>query len=106
MFKEVDWLMNENPDPENLREARRTAGPHTRIMQCLAGWVQHDAGKVLRNPKYSDLGLYGFARPDASGFPPEVGAELDPTYFPGAQADKAVRTAMNIEALRKAYRGE
>jgi hypothetical protein len=67
MLKEVDWLMNEHPDPAKLDDARNAAGPKTQLIQCICGWGdQHDAGKILSSPKYSDAGLYGFARPDAT----------------------------------------
>ena len=35
MFREVDWLMNEHPNPVTLPLARAAAGPHARILQCL-----------------------------------------------------------------------
>ena len=62
MFQEVDWLMNENPDPTSLAAVRKEAGPHTKIMQCLCGWGdKHDPRRVVGNPKYDDVGFYGFA---------------------------------------------
>lgn len=95
MFKEVDWLMNENPDPARIAAARDAVGPQTRIIQCLCGWGdQHNAAAVLNDAQYTDLGLYGFARPDESSFPP---IEQD------AQGN-LIGNAKNIEALRRAFK--
>jgi len=34
--------------------------------QCVCGWGSgHDAAKLTSDPKYADIGWYGFARPDA-----------------------------------------
>lgn len=67
MLREVDWLMNEHPDPEKLEEARKATGPKTRLIQCICGWgAQHDAGKIMNDPRFAELGLYGFARPDVT----------------------------------------
>ena len=89
--------MNEHPDPSILEKVRDTAGPHTSIIQCLSGWGdQHDAAKILSDPRYSDVGFYGFARPDEhTTLPPEE--SLDPGLAGNAR---------NIEIMRKAFRGE
>ncbi|ADE53551.1 hypothetical protein [Coraliomargarita akajimensis] len=91
MFEQVDWLMNENPKTEYIHKARHTAGPNTKIMQCLVGWGEnHDAQTFLDDPKNDDIGIYGFAAAD-----PETG-------FPKKQ-DANTR---NIEALRKVFNEE
>ena len=65
MLKEVDWLMNEHPDPEYLEAARKACGPQTKIIQCICGWGdKHDARKIADDPEFANVGLYGFARPD------------------------------------------
>lgn len=95
MFKEVDWLMNEHPDPVRLDAAKAEVGPRTRIVQCICGWGdQHDPLKVIDDPRYDDAGLYGFARPDAeSTLPP---TESDNPAMSG--------NAKNIEIMRAAFR--
>lgn len=97
MFREIDWLMNENPDPGTLAAARKAIGPHTRIVQCLCGWGdKHDAAKVVNDPNYRDAGFYGFAKPDASSFP----------SVPQGKNVKLTGNARNIEILRKAFHAD
>lgn len=97
MFREVDWLMNEHPDPSLLEAARDAVGPSTQIVQCLCGWGdQHDAAKVINDPRYKKVGFYGFAKPDETSLPPVTmskGGEL-------------TGNARNIEIMRKAFRAE
>lgn len=92
MLREVDWLMNEHPDPEKLAAARAAIGPHTQIIQCICGWGdQHNAEKIINDPAFNDIGLYGFARPDLeSTLPPEDGSG----------------NARNIAAMRAAFNRE
>jgi len=73
MFREVDWLMNEQPDPTCLEAVRKEAGEQTTILQCLCGWGdQNDPRRVVGNPKYDDVGFYGFAAADpATTLPPQ-----------------------------------
>ncbi len=89
MLKEIDWLMNEHPDPVYLEAARKAAGAHTRIIQCICGWGdQHDAGKIIDDPRFAGTGLYGFARPDLkTTLPPEDDSG----------------NARNIAAMREAF---
>ena len=89
MLKEIDWLMNEHPDPAKLEAVRKDIGPHTRLIQCICGWGEgHDAAKILRDPKFAGLGVYGFARPDpTTTLPPE----------------DASGNARNIAAMREAF---
>jgi hypothetical protein len=70
MFREVDWLMNENPNPESTRAAAAMAGPNTQLVQCLVGWGDaHDAKRVLENPEFRKFGLYGFSAPGPNSLP-------------------------------------
>lgn len=98
MLREVDWVMNETPDPERIEAVREMVGPHTRLIQCLSGGsIAYDAARVLAMPEYSEMGLYGFAPwPD-----PE-------TTLPPENPEDAtqVNIRKNIEALRAVYRGE
>ncbi len=70
VFQEVDWLMNENPDPEGLEYARLKAGPPVQLVQCLVGWGdQHDARRFLSGAVPPDLAIYGFAKPHDDSLP-------------------------------------
>ena len=70
MFQEIDWLMNEHPDPASIAAVAKMAGPHAQLVQCLVGWGdQHDAKKVLENPEFRKLGIYGFAKPGENSLP-------------------------------------
>jgi len=97
MLREADWVMNETPTPEKLDAVRQVVGPHAKLIQCVSGGSQaYDASRVLNNPKYRDVGLYGFAPwPDPkTTLPPEP---------PRDTTQKNIRA--NIEKLRKVYRG-
>ena len=94
MFREIDWLMNEHPDPSALAGARKAAGPNTRIVQCLCGWGKaHDAAKVINDPNYADVGFYGYAEPDKTSFPP----------IAKSNDRKAAENARNIAIMKKAF---
>lgn len=86
MLKEVDWLMNEHPDPEKLLAVRDQVGTKTKLIQCVCGWGdQHNAGKIVNDPRFADWGIYGFAKADPQ-------TTLPPNDNAG--------NARNIEALR------
>lgn len=89
LLKEVDWLMNEHPAPAKLEAARNATGPNTKLIQCICGWGdQHNAAKILEDPQFANVGMYGFARPD-------IETTLPPEDNSG--------NAKNIEAMRKAF---
>ena len=94
MFKQVDWLMNENTDPTVLKHVRDMVGPHTRIIQCVCGWGSgHQAAKIMNDPANRDLGWYGFAQPDP-----------DTTFPPMDSTDERLAgNAQNIRAMRDAF---
>lgn len=96
LLREVDWVMNETPTPEKLDATRERVGAHARLIQCVSGGsLEYDAAKVLDNPKYRDVGLYGFAPwPDpVTTLPP------DP---PRDDTQKNIRA--NLEKLRRVFR--
>jgi hypothetical protein len=89
MFQEVDWLMNEHPDPASLDAIRGRIGPHTQLIQCLCGWGdENDPRRVVGDPKYRDVGYYGYAGADPT------------TTFPSAANSGNIR---NIEILRDVF---
>jgi hypothetical protein len=98
MLREADWVMNETPTPEKLDAVRELVGPQAKLIQCVSGGsTEYDASRVLNNPKYRDVGLYGFAPwPDlTTTLPPER---------PHDASQKNIRA--NIEKLRKVFGGE
>lgn len=95
LFKEVDWLMNEAPDPERLDEVREKIGVNSTIVQCLCGWgPNHDASKVINDPRYNEVGFFGFAKPDFTSLPPVAEKATD---------ERQKGNAKNIEIMRKAF---
>ncbi len=96
MLREVDWVMNETPTPEKLDATRQMVGPHAKLIQCVSGGsAEYDASKVIDNPKYQEVGLYGFAPwPD-----PKTTMPPDP---PQDATQKNIRA--NIEKLRRVFR--
>jgi hypothetical protein len=98
LLREVDWVMNETPDPQRIDAVRNMVGPKARLIQCLSGGsTRYDAASVLARPEYRAMGMYGFAPwPDPeTTLPPES---------PRDATQENIRK--NIEALRKVYRGE
>jgi hypothetical protein len=94
LFHEVDWFMNEHPDAHVLESLEARIGPNSGIMQCLCGWGdKHDASTLMPHLAAKGIGLYGFARPDASSFPP-IHSE-DPAL---------AGNAANIETIAHFYR--
>ncbi len=91
MLQEVDWVMNEHPDPAKLEMARKAVGANVKLIQCICGWGdQHNAAAIVADPRFASMGLYGFARPDAeTTLPPEDDSG----------------NARNIAAMRKAFNG-
>lgn len=96
MLREVDWVMNETPTPEKLDATRQMVGGHARLIQCVSGGsTDYDAAKVLDDPKYREVGLYGFAPwPD-----PQTTLPPDP---PQDATQKNIRA--NVEKLRQVFR--
>ena len=109
MFQQVDWLMNENAETEHILKARHTAGPNTKIMQCLAGWGEnHDAETFLSNSENDDIGVYGFAGADPkTGFPRSLDEVLEAIEQSGDRKahSRDLGNARNIEALRSVFKG-
>ena len=66
----LDWLVNEHPNPALLESVRNQVGPHTRLIQGICGWEEHDSRQVV-SKLASDVGFFGFARgePTATALP-------------------------------------
>lgn len=100
LLREVDWLMNEAPDPRSLQRVRGMAGPRTRLVQCVVGWGSaHDARKVLLDPSTAALGIYGFAAPGGNSLPRPV------EEYRRGPVGSFEGNDRNIAVLSRAYRG-
>jgi hypothetical protein len=94
ILKEADWLMNESPKPEYLVAAKKMKGPKTKLIQCICGWGDsHDTNKFVTDPKFADVGLYGYNAADPA------------TTLPATKSADPVleANARNVEIIRQAY---
>jgi hypothetical protein len=105
MLKEVDWSMNESPDPKLYRLGRQMAGPNTRMIQNVVGWLEHNAEEFLSDPANRSLDLYGFATPRDNSLLPSVKEYLTKPMACFSGTDKASVNDRNIAALARFYRG-
>lgn len=104
-LREADWVLNEAPNPEYYERARKMVGPHTRILQNLVGWAQHDARSYLANPKNRNRDLYGFAEPRENSLPLPVAEYLARPVEAFKGSDSRDTNDRNIAALARFYRG-
>ncbi len=72
MFREIDWLMNEEGDVSKIEMIRNMVGADTQLITCLASWNKKDARKVVADALKADVGLYGFKKPDANSLLPPI----------------------------------
>jgi hypothetical protein len=91
LLREVDWVLNEDPKVELLGWLEAQVGPHTKIIQNLCGWKDHDAS-IWRQLDARKLGFYGFAQADP------VSTLPSPDYTPACAANWK-----NIGIIREAY---
>ncbi len=89
------YWAQKHPDLTSLAAVRKEKGPHTTIVQCLCGWGnQHDPRYVVGDPKYADVGFYGFAAADPATTLPLHGTTGSP---------RDISDARNIEILRQVF---
>ncbi len=105
MLKEVDWVMNESPDPKLFAEGRRMAGPRTRVLQNVVGWPTHNAEEFLADPKNQGIDLYGFAEPKDKSLPLPVKEYLGKPVSAFTGRDRISANDRNIAALSRFYKG-
>ena len=105
MLKEVDWAMNESPDPKLYQAGRRMAGKRTRMLQNLVGWAAHDAGKFLADPNNRGLDFYGFAEPGDNSLPLPIAEYLSKPVAAFTGKNRISANNRNIAALARFYRG-
>ena len=76
-FEQVDWLMNENPDPVTWQD-RGKIGKQTRLIQCVVGWgAKDDAPKIIQDPVLGIKDFYGFSMPGNDSLPRPVDDYLE-----------------------------
>jgi hypothetical protein len=76
-FEQVDWLMNENPDPHTW-QGRGEIGKQTKLIQCVVGWGEKDnAPAILQHPPLGIKDFYGFSRPGEGSLPLPVDIYLE-----------------------------
>ena len=105
MLREVDWMMNESPDPKLYDIGKRMAGPQTRMIQNLVGWINHDAKDFLADPNNRGLNLYGFAEPGENSLPLAIDEYLKKPVDAFKGKDSRAANNYNIAALARFYRG-
>jgi hypothetical protein len=105
MLREVDWLMNESPDPKLFETGRRMAGAKTRMIQNEVGWLNHDARESLADPRHRGLDLYGFAEPEENSLPLAVDEYLRRPVEAFRGKGHRSTNNYNIAALARFYRG-
>ena len=105
MLKEVDWVMNESPDPKLYEAGRRMVGRRTRLLQNVVGWPSHDAERFLEDPANRALDLYGFAEPRENSLPLPIAEYLGKPISAFTGKDRFGANDRNIAALARFYRG-
>jgi hypothetical protein len=106
LLREVDWLMSEGPNPANIEQARRLAGRHATVIQCVCGWgKEHSAGSLMKTYANERIGFYGFAYPWPKTCLPPEGPELDAAAAaPGSPGrERLAGNAKNIAQIRSAW---
>jgi hypothetical protein len=101
MFREVDWIVNEHPDPSSLDAVRKEIGPQTKIVQCICGWgKQHDPRRLAAGLRSTGVGFLGFAKANpVTTLPPK-----EKEIVPGCRDfELMVGNARNIEILRDVF---
>ena len=102
LFKEVDWLMNEHPDPAHLNKVlSERSGGRPRVIQCLVGWGdKHDAHAVVMDKDFPVRDFYGFAAPGPSSLPRAI------AEYRGSPIASFSGNDKNIATLARFYTGQ
>lgn len=96
IFKQTDWLMSENSNPQYLLKVKDSVGKHTRLIQCISGWASHDAQSLFEQNDSIERGWYGFASPDPD-------TTLPYTIESAKDNVKLRRNAINIDEMKRFY---
>jgi hypothetical protein len=97
MFREVDWLMNEEGDMTKIDAIRSMVGKDTRLITCLASWNKKDAKSVILDAIKAEVGLYGFTKPDNNSLLPPI------DYYLSSPIDSFKDDNRNIATFARIY---
>ncbi len=97
MFKQIDWLMNEEGDLAKIDSVRNMVGENTQLITCLANWNKKDAVKVVADAQKYGIGLYGFVKPDSTSLLPPIATYLSKPI------DSFIGDNRNIAVLARTY---
>jgi hypothetical protein len=96
MFKQVDWLMNEEGDLEKIDAVKAMVGEDTRLITCLAKWNKKDAKSVVVQAAQTGVGLYGFAKPDVNSLLPPIDHYLSSSIDDFKDDDRTIATFARV----------
>lgn len=96
IYKQADWLMNENSDPEYIKKVRSLVGAKTKLIQCISGWANHKASDLMKHSASDNMGYYGFAWADTK-------TTLPYTLESAGDNARYKRNAENIKAMKEFY---
>lgn len=97
LLKEVDWLMNEAGDSERTQAMKNLAGPHTKLITCLARWNGQNPLEAVPDALSRGVGLYGFTKPVSGSIMPPV------DYYLSTPVDTLKGDALNIAVLARCF---
>jgi hypothetical protein len=97
MFKEVDWLMNEEGDIAKIDAIRSMVGKDTKLITCLARWNEKDAKSVVVDAVNVGIGLYGFTKPEKNSLLPPI------DHYLSAPIDSFEGDDRNIATFARVY---
>jgi len=96
MFKEVDWLMNEEGDVKKIDSIRTMVGKDTRLITCLANWNKKDPITQVTNASKNGVGLYGFVKPNKNSLMPPIDNFLSSSINSFSGDEKNIATLARI----------
>jgi hypothetical protein len=105
LLTECNWVMNESPNRKLFLAGKRMVGKHTRMVQNVVGWAEHNAKEFLSDPQNRDLDLYGFAEPRDNSLPLPVAEYLAKPVEAFSGKDRLSANDRNIAALARFYKG-
>ncbi len=97
MFREIDWLMNEEGDVNKIDSIKNMVGENTRLITCLANWNNKEAKQVISDAVQAGVGMYGFTKPDSTSLLPPV------SHYLSMPVDSFRGDNRNIAALARFY---
>jgi hypothetical protein len=96
MFKQVDWLMNEEGEVEKIDSVRAMVRKDTKLITCLANWNKKDPITQVTNASKNGVGLYGFVRPNENSLMPPIENYLSSPINSFSGDDKNIATLARI----------